>query len=114
MKIKTVALIGMGAVGTVYGNSLYKRYGSDFAVILGKSRKDKLQKQGFTLNNNNFYPNIFSEGDNYIKFDLIIFCVKNYQLEGAIGCKQFCWERYCSDYFFKRSYSKIKNTCSLS
>ncbi len=33
MNIKTVALIGMGAVGTVYGNLLFKRYGKDFAVI---------------------------------------------------------------------------------
>lgn len=84
MKIKTIALIGMGAVGTVYGNALYKRYGSDFAVVSGKSRKEKLKEQGFTLNGNTFHPNIFSEGDNNIKFDLIIFCVKNYQLESAI------------------------------
>jgi len=84
MKIKTVALIGMGAVGTVYGNALYKHYGSDFAVISGKSRKEKLKEQGFTLNGNTFHPSIFSEDDNNVKFDLIIFCVKNYQLESAI------------------------------
>ncbi|MDW5299867.1 MAG: ketopantoate reductase family protein [Sedimentibacter sp.] len=84
MNIKKVALIGMGAVGTVYGNALHKFYGTDFAVISGKSRKEKLQKQGFTLNGNIFHPNIFSEGDNDIKFDLIIFCVKNYQLDEAI------------------------------
>ncbi len=84
MNIKKVDLIGMGAVGTVYGNALHKFYGTDFAVISGKSRKEKLQKQGFTLNGNIFHPNIFSEGDNDIKFDLIIFCVKNYQLDEAI------------------------------
>ncbi|MDF2950356.1 MAG: ketopantoate reductase family protein [Sedimentibacter sp.] len=84
MKIKTVALIGMGAVGTVYGNLLYKRYGSDFAVIADESRKERLKISGFTLNNSTFYPNVVSEGDNNIKYDLIIFCVKNYQLEEAI------------------------------
>ncbi|MGD9566981.1 MAG: ketopantoate reductase family protein [Sedimentibacter sp.] len=84
MKIKTVALIGMGAVGTVYGNLLYKKYGSNFAVIADESRKEKLKKSGFTLNSNTFYPNIISNGDNNIKYDLIIFSVKNYQLEGAI------------------------------
>ncbi len=84
MKIKTVALIGMGAVGTVYGNLLYKKFGSDFAVITDESRKEKSRKSGFTLNNDTFYPNIASNGENNIKYDLIIFCVKNYQLEGAI------------------------------
>lgn len=84
MKIKTVALIGMGAVGTVYGNLLYKRYGSDFTVISDESRKEKLIKNGFTLNCDTFYPNVTSNNNNNIKYDLIIFAVKNYQLEGAI------------------------------
>jgi 2-dehydropantoate 2-reductase len=84
MNINTVALIGMGAVGTVYGNLLHKSYGANFAVIAGKGRKERLKNSGFTLNNNTFYPNVISEGDNNIKYDLIIFCVKNYQLQEAI------------------------------
>lgn len=84
MKIKKVALIGMGAVGTVYGNLLYNTYDSDFAVIADKSRKEKLKKDGFTLNGKKFYPEIISNGDLNEKVDLIIFCVKNYQLSQAI------------------------------
>lgn len=84
MSIKNVALIGMGAVGTVYGNLLYNKYGSNFAVITGESRKEKLKSNGFTLNNNTFYPQILSLEDKGIIFDLIIFCVKNYQLDEAI------------------------------
>lgn len=84
MKINTVALIGMGAVGTVYGNLLYKKYDSNFAVIADESRKEKLKKNGFTLNGDTFYPNILSNSDNNTKYDLIIFAVKNYQLKGAI------------------------------
>ena len=84
MKIKKVALIGMGAVGTIYGNLLYNKYGSNFTVISDESRKDKLKKNGFTLNGNTFHPNIFSNSDNNIEYDLIIFAVKNYQLGGAI------------------------------
>ena len=84
MKIKKVALIGMGAVGTVYGNLLYNTYDSDFAVIADKSRKEKLKKDGFTLNGKTFYPEVISNGDLNEKFDLIIFCVKNYQLSQAI------------------------------
>jgi len=84
MKIKRVALIGMGAVGTVYGNLLHNKYGSNFTVISDESRKDKLKKNGFTLNGNTFHPNIYSNSDNNIEYDLIIFAVKNYQLAGAI------------------------------
>lgn len=84
MEIKNVALIGMGAIGTVYGNLLYKSYGSNFAVISDQTRKEKLKKNGFTINGNTFYPHIISSGDENTKFDLIIFCVKNYQLEEAI------------------------------
>lgn len=84
MEIKTVALIGMGAIGTVYGNLLYKSLGSNFAVISDESRKEKLRKNGFTLNGETFYPNVVSNEDNKLKYDLIIFSVKNYQLESSI------------------------------
>ena len=84
MKIKKIALIGMGAVGTVYGRLLYNFFGDDFKVIADGSRKERLQESGFTLNNETFYPNVISEGNSKETFDLIIFCVKNYQLEGAI------------------------------
>nr|WP_300091786.1 ketopantoate reductase family protein [Sedimentibacter sp.] len=84
MKIENVALIGMGAVGTVYGNILNNHFGKNFAVISDPSRKEKLRKHGFTLNGKTFHTNVLSEGDPVVKFDLIIFCVKNYQLDGAI------------------------------
>lgn len=84
MKIKNVGLIGMGAVGTVYGRLLYNRFGDNFKVIADNTRKEKLQKSGFTLNNETFYPNVIAEGDTKEIFDLIIFCVKNYQLNDAI------------------------------
>ena len=84
MKIKKIALIGMGAVGTVYGNLLYSKYGSNFTVISDESRRVKLKKNGFTLNGRTFHPNISSNSDNNTEYDLIIFAVKNYQLAGAI------------------------------
>lgn len=84
MKIKSIGLIGMGAVGTVYGRLLYNRFGDDFKVIADLSRKEKLQKSGFTLNKQTFHPQIVSEGDLEETLDLIIFCVKNYQLDKAL------------------------------
>ena len=84
MKIKNIGLIGMGAVGAVYGRLLYDRFGDGFKVIADSSRKEKLQKLGITLNNKTFYPKVISEGELKEKLDLVIFCVKNYQLDQAI------------------------------
>jgi len=74
----------MGAIGTVYGKLLYEQYGSDFAVIADESRREKLSEKGFTLNGSSFYPKVVSGSDDSLKYDLIIFCVKNYQLKDAI------------------------------
>lgn len=84
MEIKNVALIGMGAIGTVYGRLLYNYFGDNFKVLADHTRREKLEKSGFTLNNETFYPKVISEGDSKETFDLIIFCVKNYQLNNAI------------------------------
>jgi 2-dehydropantoate 2-reductase len=78
MKVKKIALIGMGAVGIVYGRLLYDKFGSNFTVISDESRKDKLKEKGFTINGYTFYPNISSNGDNKDKYDLIIFAAKNF------------------------------------
>ncbi|HBV68372.1 MAG TPA: 2-dehydropantoate 2-reductase [Clostridiales bacterium] len=74
----------MGAIGTVYGKLLHEQYGTDFAVIADVSRREKLSESGFTLNGKSFYPNVLSGANNSLKYDLIIFCVKNYQLKDAI------------------------------
>ncbi|HHZ00409.1 MAG TPA: ketopantoate reductase family protein [Tissierellia bacterium] len=84
MKVNKIAIIGMGAVGTVYGRLLHDKFGPNFSVISDESRKEKLKKSGFTINGYTFYPNISSNSDNKEKYDLIIFAVKNYQLEEAI------------------------------
>lgn len=84
MDVRKVGLIGMGAVGTVYGSLLNEKYGSNFVVISDESRKERLWRDGFSLNGKRFYPNVVSDSDKKIMYDLIIFCVKNYQLKSAI------------------------------
>lgn len=84
MDIKHIALIGMGAVGTVYGKLLYDQYGPDFTVIASGSRAEKLKTNGITLNKQTFFPRVISAQDDHTKADLLIVCVKNYQLDNAI------------------------------
>jgi 2-dehydropantoate 2-reductase len=85
MKIKNAALIGMGAIGTVYGSLLHRKYGSDFAVIAGGARGEKLQNDGVIINKNTFYPRVISPEEENFGADLIVVCVKNYQLDDAIA-----------------------------
>jgi 2-dehydropantoate 2-reductase len=84
MKIQNAALIGMGAIGTVYGYALNKKYGSHFAVVAGGERAEKIRKNGVSLNAERFYPRVIAPQDADFSADLVILCVKNYSLDQAI------------------------------
>lgn len=84
MKIVNSMIIGMGAIGTVYGSLLHKKYGNDFAVIAGGARAEKLRKFGAVINGSVFYPNVLELEEKSKKADIIILCVKNYQLKQAL------------------------------
>jgi 2-dehydropantoate 2-reductase len=81
---KKIALIGLGAIGTVYGKLLHEKYGSSFAVIAGGRRGEKLKAEGATVNNETYYPQVIAPEETGFQADLILVCVKNYQLESAI------------------------------
>ena len=83
MEIKSVGIIGAGAIGGVYAYSLHKLLGDNFAFIANGKRKERLEQEGLYLNGEHFNPKVVSsEGDT--TFDLIIVSVKNYQLQSAI------------------------------
>jgi len=84
VEIKNAALIGMGAIGTVYGKLLYEKYGPDFAVIAGDARGKRLKSNGIRLNQKTFYPRVVSPEEQNSKVDLVIVCVKNDQLSEAL------------------------------
>lgn len=85
MKIKNSAIIGMGAVGSVYGKLLYKKYKDNFFVIANGDRKNRIDKDGFIVNGKNFHPKTLDSNSKNIDLDLIIFAVKNYSLDTAIN-----------------------------
>lgn len=84
MSIKQVALIGAGAVGGVYAKCLHNKYGNNFYIVANGNRKERIQKQGITVNNHVFKPQVISSQEENVKMDLIIFAVKNYDLEQAV------------------------------
>lgn len=85
MEIKRAAIIGFGAIGGVYGRRLYHLLGDDFAVAAGGERAKRLRVNGVTVNGDKITPNVVEPNSADWKADLVIFSVKNYQLESAIS-----------------------------
>lgn len=82
MQIKQAALIGMGAVGTVYAKQLHHTYGSHFGIIAKGNRGEKLLAHGAMCNAEVYFPKVLASEKDFSP-DLIIICVKNYQLDAA-------------------------------
>lgn len=84
MVIKNVALIGMGAIGSVYSKYLFDKYENSFAVIAGGTRTKKIEEKGSTVNGETFFPRVVVPEERGWKADLILVCVKNEQLMDAM------------------------------
>ena len=82
---KNIALIGLGVIGAPIAHILRKKYKDNFYLIATQLRKSLHLLIHYKINNEEFAPKIISSAcqlENEI--DLIIVCVKNYQLDGAI------------------------------
>ena len=52
--IKTVSLIGLGAIGCFFASHLQGILGDRLRIIAGGSRKDRLERDGVTVNGVNY------------------------------------------------------------
>ena len=75
MKIKTVALIGAGAVGSYVTWGLLNKLGDDFCIIADGRRKERLESEGIIINDNVFKP-LVKTPQEARGADLIIVAVK--------------------------------------
>ena len=85
MDIKKAAIVGFGAIGCTYGRRLYNLMSDNFAVIAGGNRAKRLREKGETINGEKIMPLVVEPDNENWKADLVIFSVKNYQLESAIN-----------------------------
>lgn len=83
MKIATAAMIGVGAVGGVYGKLLHETYPGQFMVIAEGKRRERIEMNGISVNNESYFPRV-SDVKKQETVDLIIVGVKNYDLEQAL------------------------------
>jgi len=84
VKIEKAAMVGLGAVGSVYAIHLFDYMKDNFAVVAGGNRAQRIRQKGESVNGRRFIPNVVEPENSKCKADLVMVAVKNYQLEQAI------------------------------
>ena len=81
MKIKKVAVLGAGAVGSYVIWGLSQKENIQLGVIAEGERAERLKK-GITINNEKYYPNVWSSAEKDI--DLLVVALKYNSLPSAV------------------------------
>lgn len=83
-KIKTAAVIGLGAIGIPLADSLHKKLGGNFTLLCDESHFQKLSSRPVYINGKKFSAKVVvSNSQLKISPDIIFVCVKNYSLDSA-------------------------------
>lgn len=83
-EIKTVAMIGLGSIGSFFAPRLEEALGhGNFRIIASGSRKERLEREGTTVNGVNYKFQIVSP-DEKDPADLVLVSVKHHALPQAI------------------------------
>lgn len=83
MKMKTAAVLGAGAVGSYFIWGLQPKLGDDFWIIADGSRKERLERQGVTINGTTLYPRVKTPAESR-GVDLLLVATKAGALPGAL------------------------------
>lgn len=83
MKIKTVAVLGAGGIGSYVIWGLSKALGQDFCVVAEGSRARRLKQDGIVINGRPFSLNVKTSAE-AAGCDLLVVAVKYYSLEDAL------------------------------
>lgn len=83
MKIESVAIVGLGAVGAVVGEQLGKILGDKLYCVVDSERKSRYEKDGIFINEQICSFNYVTP-EQLPVVDLIIIATKNLQIEAAI------------------------------
>ena len=85
MEIKKMGIMGMGAIGGIYGKELMNTFGDDFYAVADGERGERLKKNGIKVNGDTIFPKVLSTTNPETKLDFLILAIKNYQLEESFS-----------------------------
>ena len=89
-KIETVAIVGMGALGLLYGDHIVKTVGQDaVSFVMDKERVEKYQNADFTINGNSAKFQVVATED-ATPVDLLIVAVKYTGLKASLDVMKNC------------------------
>lgn len=84
-QIKTVTMIGIGAMGSFFAPRLQQTLGyENFRVMADGERQKRLERSGITINNKTYQFPIISSADQYNPVDLVLVGVKSNALIEAL------------------------------
>lgn len=82
--IKTVTLLGLGAIGAFFADKMQPILGENFRVIAAGERAARIKKDGLVINGKQEYFNVVSPTDTSGAADLVIVISKMTDLENAL------------------------------
>ena len=62
-EIKTVALVGLGAIGAYFADRLQPVLGDDLRVIAGGARAERIRREGLVINGKQEYYHVVEPGE---------------------------------------------------
>lgn len=80
-----IGMIGVGAVGSVFGMDLFNAYPEEFFAIAAGRRAERLAAEGLQVNGEKFAVRVERPEDGPAPAELIFVCVKNYGLADALA-----------------------------
>ena len=84
-KIEKVALLGLGAIGAYFADSILPHLKDDLRIIAGGKRKERLEAEGLIVNGKQEYYNVVAPDEDTGYADLVIVIPKFNDLEQALN-----------------------------
>lgn len=82
--IKTVGILGAGSVGSALMYEMYKRDPENVYLLARGARAERLLTKGISVNNEVFFPKVYSDPSQNIHIDLLILAAKTYSMDSVI------------------------------
>ena len=82
--IRTVGILGAGSVGSALMYEMYKRDPENVYLLARGDRAERLSTKGISVNNEVFFPKIYSDPSQGIHIDLLILAAKTYSMDSVI------------------------------
>jgi len=81
--IQSVSIIGAGSIGGMYSTFFYDACKDNFSILATGHRAERFRQTGLIVNNRQIFPKVIDHRKDAP--DLLIVCVKNYDLQQVIA-----------------------------